>query len=424
MNRYNMTTIQSMPSFTVIITIALLYIVVGNDVNAATIINNNQHHRRHTRWYELSNNYTFDKYVVEYEKVYIDTEEFVQREKNFNKNLKYIMEHNEIPNVSYHMGVNIFTDWSQEEFYERRLRRGKKRHYNGFRNNFVNAYTNFSLSSSSKRTNIGNAPDSVDWRTKKNVLTPVKDQGDCGSCWAFSVAETIESRAALASDEKKLVELSAQQITACTPNPEHCGGTGNCDGATEALGYDYLATVGLTSEKDYPYKSKNGKDKTCRPKKIIPAATVKGHIALPANEYKPLIEAVLQGPLSVAVAVSDDFEFYESGIFSCNIHAKKKKKAKQCWEINHAVQLVGYGANEKNASNMYWIVRNSWGADWGENGYIRLARYGEGKEPCGEDLKTKDGSACGPPYPKSEHVCGESGILSESTFPIDPEYRK
>ena len=141
-------------------------------------------------------------------------------------------------------------------------------------------------------------------------MTPVKDQGDCGSCWAFSVAETIESRAALASDEKKLVELSAQQITACTPNPEHCGGTGNCDGATEALGYDYLATVGLTSEKDYPYKSKNGKDKTCRPKKIIPAATVKGHIALPANEYKPLIEAVLQGPLSVAVAVSDDFEFY------------------------------------------------------------------------------------------------------------------
>ena len=125
-NRYNMTTIQSMSSFTVIITIALLYIVVGNDVNAATIINNNQHHRRHTRWYELSNNYTFDKYVVEYEKVYIDTEEFVQREKNFNKNLKYIMEHNEIPNVSYHMGVNIFTDWSQEEFYERRLRRGKK----------------------------------------------------------------------------------------------------------------------------------------------------------------------------------------------------------------------------------------------------------------------------------------------------------
>ena len=90
-------------------------------------------------------------------------------------------------------------------------------------------------------------------------------------------------------------------------------------------------------------------------------------------------------------------------------------------EGGHAVTAVGWGTPK---GTDFWLIRNSWGADWGENGYIRLARYGEGKEPCGEDLKTKDGSACGPPYPKSEHVCGESGILSESTFPIDPEYRK
>ena len=380
--------------------------------------------QHHTRWYELSNNYTFEEYVAEYGKTYSGEKEVKTRKENFKTNLKYIMDHNSIQNVPYHMGVNMFTDWSKEEFYERRLRRGKKKHYKGFDSNSINAYNNLTSARNNNigdsNSVIGNIPDSVDWRTKKNVLTPIRDQGDCGSCWAFSVAETIESRAALASDQRELKQLSAQQVTSCTPNPKHCGGTGNCDGATEALGYDYVATVGLTTEQDYPYKSKNGKDKKCNSKEIIPAATCKGHIALPANEYQPLINAVIEGPLSVAVAVSDDFEFYESGIFSCNINAKKKRKAKQCWEINHAVQLVGYGSNKQD--KMYWIVRNSWGDSWGEDGYIRLARHGEGKEPCGEDLKTKDGSACGPPYPKSEHVCGESGILSESTYPIDPTF--
>ena len=115
------------------------------------------------------------------------------------------------------MGVNMFTDWSKEEFFERRLRRGKKRHYKGFNSNSINTYKNFT---STRNNNIGdsnnvsgNTPDSVDWRTKKNVLTPIRDQGDCGSCWAFSVAETMESRAALASDQRELKQLSAQQVT-------------------------------------------------------------------------------------------------------------------------------------------------------------------------------------------------------------------
>lgn len=207
-----------------------------------------------TRWYELSN-YTFQQYVIEYGKIYVGGE-IKQREKNFAENLEYIKAHNEQPNISFYMGVNLFTDWSKEEFKRRRLN-GKKR--------------NYGLEPSKKSLESiyrGSLPDAVDWRKSKNVLTEIKDQGDCGSCWAFSVAESIESRAAIASNRSSLVALSAQQVTSCTPNPEHCGGTGNCDGATEALGYDYVAGVGLSSEKDYPYRSKNGKDRKCKSKEI------------------------------------------------------------------------------------------------------------------------------------------------------------
>merc|ERR1712166_865760 len=218
----------------------------------------------------------------------------------------------------------------------------------------------------------GEAPaESKDWREVDGVVTPVKDQGGCGSCWAFSAAETLESHLAIATGEAA-PKLSPQQIVDCSPNPDHCGGTGGCDGSTQPLAFDYTKTAGITTEADYSYTAQTG---TCQTSKIKPAAYNSG--------YK--------------------FQFYGGGVLSdCNDFV-----------MDHAVQLTGYGTD---GDDMYWTVRNSWGSSWGESGYIRFKRYGEGAEPCGTDSNPADGDACyGNTTPRK--YCGECGVLSASSFP-------
>merc|ERR1712154_684917 len=111
----------------------------------------------------------------------------------------------------------------------------------------------------------GVAPaDRIDWREQDGVVTPVKDQGGCGSCWAFSAAETLESHLALATG-KASPKLSPQQIVSCSPNPDQCGGSGGCDGSTQPLAFAYTKTAGITTESSYPYTGRTG---TCTESKI------------------------------------------------------------------------------------------------------------------------------------------------------------
>ena len=111
---------------------------------------------------------------------------------------------------------------------------------------------------------LGDLPTAVDWRTKSpSVVTPPKNQGGCGSCWAFSATETLESAVAIATG--KLLTLSPQQIVSCTPNPDDCGGTGGCSGATQQLGFNYTMGAGITTETNYPYRGTTG---TCEPSKV------------------------------------------------------------------------------------------------------------------------------------------------------------
>jgi cathepsin L len=246
----------------------------------------------------------------------------------------------------------------------------------------------------------------VDWR-ELGVVTAVKDQGDCGSCWSFATAETVESHWAIATGE--LSNLSEQQILDCTPNPNQCGGNGGCGGGTSELAFQQMISGqgGLSSEWTYPYESYGGKDFTCsyNSSTTPPFAVLKNYTVLPSNQYTPVMYALTNiGPLSIAVD-ANAWGSYETGVFTgCNVTNP---------DIDHGVQLVGYGTDPMNGD--YWLVRNSWSAQWGENGYIRIARTST--PTCGMDLHPGDGTGCkgGPPKVK---VCGPCALLYDVSYPI------
>jgi len=326
--------------------------------------------------------YTFDQYQQQFGK------NDASRQAIFEKNLELIKTHNSNPDKTWFAAVNQFTDMTNEEFHNQTKGRKEKQLFGGEPKMY---------SMSGKEL-----PTRKDWREEGEVVTPTKDQGSCGSCWAFSAAETFESHLAIQTGTK-VQKLSPQQIVSCAPNPDQCGGSGGCDGSTQPLAFDYTKTAGLTTESNYPYTARTG---TCDTSKIAPVAHNGGHTVLPVNDYNALMDAVGNvGPVAISIAASGfAFQFYGGGVLSnCNDYV-----------MDHAVQLVGYGTD---SGKDYWLVRNSWG-NWGEGGYIRMQRYGDGKEPCGTDSRPQDGDACkGDTTPRT--YCGECGILSSSSYPTD-----
>jgi len=262
-------------------------------------------------------------------------------------------------------------------------------------------------------------PSRLDWR-EKGVVTPVKNQGSCGSCWTFASAETLESQWAIATG--RLQELSEQFILDCTPNPHECGGTGGCGGGTAELAYGRLKTLGgLPSEWTYPYVSILGNASTCHgvplpldaPHSGVPAiaANVTGHVSTTPNSYEELINnLVTKGPLAVSVDASS-WHDYAGGVFDGGNHTNP--------DLDHLVQLVGYGTDDKSGYD-YWLIRNSWTPEWGENGFIRLRRHDPTKgatAPCGVDITPLDGNGC-KGGPQKVKVCGQSGILYDGVYPL------
>jgi C1A family cysteine protease len=212
------------------------------------------------------------------------------------------------------------------------------------------------------------APDSLDW-SAKGATTPVKDQGQCGSCWAYSATEGIESGLFMASG--KLEKLSEQQIVSCDKTD------GGCDGGDLPTAFDYVKKAGgIDTQSDYPDSSSDS-GKTGRCKSFEKKVKVTGYkYAIPPcdsgackNQKESDLMAALNtyGPLSVCVN-ANDWDDYSSGVY-------KKKCSGKASMLDHCVQLVGYDKSEN-----YWKVRNSWAADWGEDGFIRLPM---GENACG-----------------------------------------
>lgn len=347
-------------------------------------------------WKELSQrpSYAFSDFATEFGKNY-KSEEIAMRSALFEKELAIVRIHNGNPTKTYKKGINKFSDWTEAEKATRKgLNKGMR-------------FAQYQGDVSAAPVDIDALPKSVDWRTKKPaVVTPVKDQGGCGSCWAFASTETVESAVAMATGQ--LFDLSPQQLVSCVPNPDECGGTGGCSGATEPLAFAYVAQNGMTTEKSYPYQGSTG---TCSYKSKSAVVGIANYTHLPTNDYASLLKAVATvGP--VAVSVDASWFSYESGVFSGDCGTS----------VDHAVQLVGYGTDSDSGLD-YWTIRNSWGGSWGESGYIRLKRFGAGKEPCGTDSSPLDGNGC-KGGPKTIPVCGECAVMSDSSYPTGAYVKK
>ena len=221
---------------------------------------------------------------------------------------------------------------------------------------------------------LKNHPREVDWR-KTNYLTPVKNQGLCGSCWAFSSTSALETF--LKKNKLKVNRLSEQELVDCSK--ENYG----CNGGLMDLAFDYcIENNGLHSDENYPYNARDNKclegcqigDKSCTTfDKVIGSGCFSYKYTSPYS-IDSLKESVKKNPVSIAInANTPVFRFYSEGIvedLNDNIPD----------QINHAVLLVGYSYDKKG---LYWIIQNSWGKDWGDNGFIKIrSKEGSGILSC------------------------------------------
>jgi len=339
--------------------------------------------------------YTFDEYQRDFGKKTEDSFDYRYRKSIFESRVKKMIEHNIDETKTWKLAINKFSDRTPEEL---KAMRGAKIAHKKFKNFLPEDKVKYNTMSFDV-----NAPVNIDWRTK-GVVTDVKNQGGCGSCWTFGTAETLESYWALAGNP--LTVLSEQQILDCTPNPNGCGGTGGCEGGTVELAYARIIVMGgLSTEQDYPYQ---GIDESCQQSQLKPYANLTKYINLPTNKYIPMLnQLVNKGPIAISVDASS-WSDYGGGVFDgCD---------QQNPDLDHAVQLVGAGTDPTGGD--YWLVRNSWGEDWGENGYIRLRR--DSTLRCGIDTSPSDGDGCngGPP---TVEVCGTCGILYDGVYPVVPK---
>ncbi|RCV29231.1 hypothetical protein SETIT_5G467700v2 [Setaria italica] len=294
----------------------------------------------------------FERWLSRHGKAYASLEEKLRRFEVFKDNLQHIDETNRrAESSSYWLGLNAFADLTHDEFKAAYLGLGLEDRMQSRSGAGAFRYEGVDAAS---------LPKSVDWRSK-GAVTGVKNQGQCGSCWAFSTVAAVEGINQIVTGN--LTALSEQELIDCDTR----GGNHGCNGGLMDSAFSYIArSGGLHTEEEYPYLMEEG---TCQHQRSkTPAATISGHEDVPRNNEQALLKALAHQPVSVAIDASGrNLQFYSGGVFDgpCGT------------ALNHGVAAVGYG-NGGSKHDDYIIVKNSWGTTWGEKGYIRMRR-GTGK---------------------------------------------
>jgi xylem cysteine proteinase len=284
---------------------------------------------QHVANYEMA----FLRFIETHNKVYAHDAEVAQRFEIFKTNLDKINDHNR-KGLGWTMSVNEFADLTWEEFSATRLGYVHKE-------------------GSGETVNLAglvNTPSSIDWNAK-GAVAEVKNQGQCGSCWSFSTTGSIEGAVEIKTG--RLTSLSEQQLVDCSTANYGCQG-GLMDYAFQFV----MKNGGLCRESDYPYTASQGRCQTS----CSLVSTISNYKDVSRYNEDALLAAVANQPVSVAIeADQTSFQFYSGGVMtgSCGT------------SLDHGVLVTGYGTDN---GQDYWTIKNSWGANWGENGYIRIGR--------------------------------------------------
>ncbi|XP_063614907.1 procathepsin L-like [Penaeus indicus] len=292
------------------------------------------------------------KFKAEHGRHYASVQEERYRQSVFEQNQQFIDDHNarfENGEITFTLQMNQFGDMTTEEI--------------------VAAMNGFKSTPSRRPVAVVKAdeetlPKEVDWRSK-GAVTPVKDQKQCGSCWAFSTTGSLEGQHFL--KDGKLVSLSEQNLVDCSGSFGNLG----CFGGLMDNAFRYIkANKGIDTEDSYPYEAKNGQ---CRFNASSIGATDTGFVDVEHGSEGALQKAVATiGPISVAIDASQPtFHFYHDGVYS--------DKSCSSVHLDHGVLAVGYGADENGGD--FWLVKNSWNTSWGNKGYIKMSRNNENN--CG-----------------------------------------